>query len=404
MARKKTILANKTAKNNVFALFDKQILNTPQTKVSGGKWVTYGKKNDFPYRILDMYNSSPTLDACVTFCTSALIGNGLIIDEDVQSVPNYKYDWNEFIRRLATDFFIYGSFAFQVIRNRDGQTYSFYHQPLETVRCSERDSDGIIETWWLSSDWTATGKAGNEPVEIESFIMRSDGEYNLKSGKPYLYVYETYTPQVNYYWLPVWQSAMKSVQSEVEFMNYDLSNATNSFLPAGTLSFPPAADDDEKQAIVEQVRQTFIGSSNSARLMVTFRNDSDDMPVKFEKFQQSNGEFDLFSSSNERAISRILASFNIPSRLLIGYPEQNAGFSSEGALLETAYMVYNTIAGKHYRSIIIGTINNLFRMNGIDVTLEVEDVSFGNVTTTETTEEQPVQQDITEDNIEEQEV
>ena len=65
----------------------------------------------------------------------------------------------------------------------------------------------------------------------------------------------------------------------------------------------------------------------------------------------------------------------------------------------------NTLAGKHYRSIIIGTINNLFRMNGIDVTLEVEDVSFGNVTTTtETTEEQPVQQDITEDNIEEQEV
>lgn len=395
MGRKKAVLAKKKENNNVFHIFEKQVQNTPVTK-SSGKWVTFGKKNDFPYKVLDMYNNSPTLSSCVAFCTSALIGNGLIIDEDIQSVPNYRYDWNDFARRLATDFFIYGSFAFQIIMNKDRKTYSFYHQPLETVRCSTRDNDGVIQSWWLSQDWSSPNKPGNLPIEIPSFIMRPDGEYNLKAGQSYLYVYEAYNPSTSYYWLPVWQSAMKSVQAECEYMNYDLSNATNSFLPAGTLSFPQAADDEEKEAIVEQVRQTFVGSSNSARLMVTFRNDSDDMPVKFEKFQSESGEFDLFDSANERSISRILASFSIPSRLLIGYPEQNAGFSSEGALLETAFNVYNQLAGKHYRNIILGTVNSLFAMNGIEVQLEVDDISFG--------EQKTVQQDITEENIEEAEI
>lgn len=400
MARK-----SKTRKSEeggqVYSLLEKRVDNTPRTKAGASNWVPFGRKNDYPYTVLDLYNQSPTLDACIQFCTSALVGNGLILGDDTQSVPNYQYSWNEFIRRLAMDYFIYGSYAFQVIKNRDGMSYSFYHQPLETVRCSPRDSYGLVTSWWLCSDWTSP--AQNNPVEIPSFIMRNDDEYKLKQGQPYLYVYESYTPQVSYYWLPVWASAMKAVQAEVQFMDFDLSSATNSFLPSGILSFPPASDDAEKNAIVEQVRQTFVGSSNASRLMVSFREDSEDQPVKFEKFD-ANLDIDLFSSANERSISRILASFNIPSRLLIGYPEQGAGFSSEGQLLETAYNVYNAIAGKHYRSIILDTINQLFRMNGLDVKLEIEDMSFGSsVQKKQETGDAGKNVDINEDNIEEQE-
>ena len=408
MARKKTNMTKKEENKQVYTVFEKNIQNTPQTK-SSGKWVKFGKRDDFPYTLLDLYNNSPSLNACVTFCTSALIGNGIILD-GVQSTPCYKYGWNEFIRRLSTDFFYSGSFAFQVIKNRDQKTYSFYHQPIETVRCSERDADGVINSWWLSNDWSSPNKPGNEPVEIPSFIMRPDGEYNIKSGQPYLYVYESYTPQASYYWLPIWQSAMKSVQAECEYMNFDYSNSVNAFLPSGCLSLPPAADSEERDALVEEIKNTFIGSSNSARLLISFRNDSDDQPIKFEKFNSDSQEFDLFSSANERAISRILASFNIPSRLLIGYPEQNAGFSSEGQLLQTAFNVYNELAGKHYRNVILGTVNELFRLNGIDIELTVEDLKFDNSDSStavsesnDDTRDETANVDISDENIEEQE-
>lgn len=377
MPRKK-----KTDNNaKVYSLLEKQIVNTPVTKTSG-KWVSYGRRNDYPNSILNLYASSPTLDACISFCVSALIGNGLKLDE-IDTQPNDMYDWNEMVRRLATDWFLYGSFSFQVIKNRGGETYSFYHQPIDTVRCSERDEHGKINTWWLCQDWTATGKY--PPVEIKAFNMLDDEK--IKYGEPYLYVYESYSPMTTYYWVPIWSSAMKAVQAECEFLNYDLSTATNSFIPSGVLSLPPSADDAERKAIVEEVKRTFVGTNNSSRLMVSFRNDSEDKPVTFEKFDLDNAT-DYFQNSNERAISRILAAFNIPSRLLIGYPEQNAGFSSEGALLETAYNVYNLIAGRHYRNIILNTINHLFLMNGIETTLEVEDIY--------TTNNNEVEQDVEE--------
>ena len=362
MPRKK-----KTYNAQVYTLMEKQIVNTPVTKDSG-RWISYGLRNNYPNKILDLYASSPTLDACISFAVSALIGKGLKLD-GIDMYPNSRYDWNEMVRRLAMDYFLYGSFAFQVIKNRGGDTYTFYHQPIDTVRCSPRDENGNINSYWLSHDWTATGKY--PPVEIKAFNMLEDER--IKFGEPYLYVYESYSPMTTYYWVPVWSSAMKAVQAECEYLNYDLSNATNSFIPSGILSLPPSADDAERKAVVEEVKRTFVGTSNSSRLMVVFRADSEDKPVEFEKFDLDNST-DYFANSNERAISRILASFNIPSRLLIGYPEQNAGFSSEGALLETAYNVYNLIAGRHYRSTILGAVNHMFAMNGIAIELEVEDI------------------------------
>lgn len=405
MAKKTENLEKNTAKSPKKSVFqvnlEKNIQNIPQVKSSGRGWQKFGRRDDFPYILLDLYNNSPTLRGAVGFCVSALIGNGIILDDDTQSMPNAYEDWNSLIRKISMDYFIMGSYAIQIILNRDRKTYSFYHQDISTVRCGERDKDGLITEYYISRDFTSPNKAGNEPIAIPSFVMRPDEEYKLKAGQPYLYVLQEYTPQIDTYWLPCWYSSIKAVQSECEYLQYDYSTACNSFLASGILSFAPSADDAERESIVQQVKDTFIGSNNSARLMVVFRNDSDnDSPVQFTKFATDQGEFDLFSTANERAISRILEGFSIPSRLLIGLPEQNAGFSSEGQLLETALNVYQTIAGKHYRNIVLNTINNLFKMNGIDVKLEVEDIKFdisGNKS------EKEVKQDISEENIIEQE-
>ena len=257
MPRKK-----KTYNAQVYTLMEKQIVNTPVTKDSG-RWISYGLRNNYPNKILDLYASSPTLDACISFAVSALIGKGLKLD-GIDMYPNSRYDWNEMVRRLAMDYFLYGSFAFQVIKNRGGDTYTFYHQPIDTVRCSPRDENGNINSYWLSHDWTATGKY--PPVEIKAFNMLEDER--IKFGEPYLYVYESYSPMTTYYWVPVWSSAMKAVQAECEYLNYDLSNATNSFIPSGILSLPPSADDAERKAVVEEVKRTFVGTSNSSRLML----------------------------------------------------------------------------------------------------------------------------------------
>lgn len=397
-------------KNSVYTLeLEKQINGSPVTRSRNGKWVNFGKRNDYPYQLLNLYNTSPTLKACVNFAVQSICGSGIDYDymglDGSQLRPNYQYSWDSFLRRIATDYMIYGSYAFQIIKNRDGKTYSFYHQPVDTLRCSERDDDGVITSWWIAKDWTATGST--PPVEIESFIMRDDEDFNIKSGKPYIYVYEDYSPVSSYYCLPVWISALKSVQSEVEFCNYDLRMASNCFVPAGSISLPPVDTEEQKQAIINSINNMFVGSSNANSLLISFRNDSDDEPVKFEPFSSSNENVDLFEASNSRNIARILSTFSIPSRTLIGLPEESTGFNSEGALLETAYNLYMTLTGRYLRSIIISTINELFKMNGIDVEITVKELNFlGNENQSQTnqdnTEAPENTEDISENNITEE--
>lgn len=398
MGRKKKNNDNNTVFN---VKLEKHLQNTPITRRGSAGWMLWGRKNNWPDEILNLLAQSPTMSACINFCVTALIGGGVDYDSmnGVQSVPNYRYDWNTLIRRAAFDYFTFGNFALQIIKNRDGKTYSIFHQPLQTVRCSVRDNNGVITSYWLCNDWTNTVK--NKPVEIPSLIMRPDTEWSIPAGKPYLFCPDEYNPFGDYYWSPIWTSALKSIQSEAEFLSFDLRTVSNIFAPAGALSLPPVDSEEEKRAILEKIQQMFSGADGAQQLLVTFRNDSEDQPIDFTPFTASNNNVDLFSSSNDRNIDRILSAFSIPSRALVGLPLENLGFSSEAAILESAFELYNTLQGNASRQKIADVINICLQQNGIMEPLILKPLSFGNTGSNDTIESVSTQ-DISEDNVEEQ--
>jgi len=376
MPRKKKI----TSENSVFNVkFDRQLPNTPVVRDSNGGWINWGRRNNYPTQLLGLMSQSPTLTACVHFAVTSVLGGG--VDWDAMQVdgsqmrPNYRYSWEELIKRCAYDYFALGNFAIQVIKNRDGKTFSFYHEPFEHVRCAKRDSDGLITSYYLSDDWTAPSKY--KPIQIDSLTMRSDNQWSIPAGKPYLFVPEIYSQLTDVYPTPVWSSAQKSVQAEAEFLSFDLRTASNIFAPAGALSLPPVDSDEEKQAILQKVQDMFSGADGAQQLLVSFRNDSEDEPVKFTPFTASSENVDLFSTSNDRNIDRILTTFSIPSRSLIGLPLGNVGFSSESAILETSYQLYETLAGNAARRQVVGVINDCFKANGIDVEIVIKPLQFG---------------------------
>ena len=66
--------------------------------------------------------------------------------------------------------------------------------------------------------------------------MRDD--FKIDKGKPYLYVYRTYSPTMTYYTQPHYAAAIKAIQAEIEYCNYDLKNIVNGFTPSGVLTLP----------------------------------------------------------------------------------------------------------------------------------------------------------------------
>lgn len=409
MARTKGALNKPKVPQNKGGLFltkfEKQIEGSAITRKNALGWVNYGIRNNYPNLLLDLYNQSPTHRACINFGVQSILGNGVDYDamqlDGSQVIPNYAETWDDFIKNIALDYMLYGSYAIQIIRNKDGQTYSFWHMPLDKVRWSEYDEDGQITSYWISNDWTALGQY--PPFQIDAFDMREDSV--IEGGKPYLYVFRQYSPAMTYYTQPHYQAGIKCIQSEIEYVNFDLKTTVNSFVPSGMLVLNEVETDEERQAIIKNVTAMFQGSENANSVMVTFRNNVDEQKPEFVPFTTNQGNVNLYDSANQRNVSRILASHQINDPQLIGMPNiGGSGFNSEGQFLETAYMVYNKLVGNANRMAIVKTLNQMFKMNGIDVEVILKPMSFldvENEVNTRNTESTDVDQNTSTDNIEE---
>lgn len=371
---------NKPKGNTVVKVlnFEKQIDNAPITKTNMMyDIVNYGERNDYPYQLISLYNTSVTHKACVDFSANAIVGDG--IDWDAMGVengsipnPNYTMGWNEFIKSLAFDFSLYSAFAFQVIKNKDGKTYSFFPQPIETVRLEEMDEDGVINNAYLCKDWTNTTKY--PPVKLPMFGFQEGRE--IEKGVPYLFYHRQYNPVNAYYGLPVYTSAINAIQAEAQYQLYDLKSITNGFTPAGSITLPEVETDEERNAIIRDVTRLFTSAENANSLLINFRRNPDDKGIEFTPFTQSSSNVDLYDGANNRVIDRIMVGHKIPSKALIGYPVDSMGFSDSGKYMEASYTIYNVNVANNNRREILDVINTLFKANGVDVQIVLKPLKY----------------------------
>ena len=383
---------------------EKQIEGSAITKKNALGWVNWGVRNNYPNLLLDLYNQSPTHRSAVNFAVQSILGNGVDFEQmqlnGDEVVPNYAQTWDEVIKSLALDYILYGSYAIQVIMNKDGKTYSFWHMPLDKVRWSEYDEDGQVTKYWICQDWTMTGNY--PPFEIDALDMKD--EWKLEKGKPYLYVYRTYSPTMTYYTQPHYAAAIKAIQAEIEYCNYDLKNIVNGFAPAGVLTLPEVETDEERQAIIQNVTRMFQGSDNANSVMITFRNNVEDKGVEYTPFTASQGNVNIYAEANQRVINRILGAHQIPNAALIGLPDiGNSGFSSEADKLEVSYQLYNKLTGNYNRMAVIRTLNQMLKMNGIDTEIIMKPLSFSDFQKDADVKERTSSTDVDEKEINESE-
>lgn len=234
------------------------------------------------------------------------------------------------------------------------------------------DEDGVIKSYWQSADWSAW--AINPPIEIPTFSFQEDE--TISSGKPYIFVLKNYNPTNVYFPAPRYLSALNQIQTEAQMQLYDLKMATNQFVPQGMLTVNQMETEEEKQAFLNNLQANYQGAQNAGNLMVTFKNQDDENPVTFTPFTVSTESVNLYDTANERVTNRICESFGIPSKMLIGLPVDNQGFSNQGTVMQTAFNLYNVNIATNDRSIITGAINNALAMNGIDTQIKFKPINY----------------------------
>lgn len=383
---KKTCFYMKKSKNFKIINLNQNIENTPIIKEGNNSWVLWGLKNDYPIQLLNLYSSSPVHKSCCDFLATCVLGQGIDWQkmklEGAESYPNFNDSWQSFLYKISLDYIIFGGFAFQIIKNRDNKTYSYYHQPFATVRLEKADSEGDINFAYLCKDWQKTNTYKPQRIELLNFT----DDKKVAMGKSYLFYFADYNCFDDYYPNPYYSSALNSIQSDAKLQTFDLSAIVNNFTPSGILTLNPVSDDEERESILKNINATFSDADNANNLIITFKNSNEDMPVAFTPIQSSNEGVNLFSDTNERVVNRIMAAHRIPSKALIGMPMDSTGFSNEGSLLQTAYQLLELTHIAPMRNKIFGYINTLFAMNGIDTQLIIKPLSFN---LTANTSEQP---------------
>lgn len=353
---------------------EKQISGAPINRNSNRGWVNWGEKNNYPMALSSLYYNSIVHKACVDFVVTAIVGEGIDVEKtgDVGIMPNYTETWDEFIEKIVKDYVIFGSYAFQIIKNRDNSTYSFFHQPISEVRCSDLNEDGVPDSYWICPDWTATVKY--PPVELPRFGFGENED--IKSGKPYLFVYESYTPDLKYYYAPAYVGALKAIQTEVELIRYDLRSVMNNFTASGVLALNRIDDEKERQDVIQNIENMFQGSDAANSLMIVFKNNDEETPVSFTKFDKDFNHVDLFDETNERTIERIVSAHRIPSKQLVGFSSDNAQLGGSGNELNVGFKLFNETVAKRMRKNVVNTINKMFLINGIELNIELKPLDF----------------------------
>lgn len=371
---------------------ERQLEGIPVNRESGRGWVNWGLRNSYPSDLAELYYNSVTHKSCIDFAVTAILGGGVDYDALKENgdklVPNYQEDWNQVVENSIKDYLIHGCFAWQIVKNNDGRTYSYFHQPMSQVRFGDRNEDGVVESYWICSDWSRTGL--HQPIELGSFSFMDEDE--IKPGKAYLFVYKDYTPLSDTYPVPHYISALKSIQSEIELQRYDLRSVLNNFSASGILTLNRVDDEDEKEFLIQNITSMFTGSDNANSLIINFKNNDDEEPATFVKIDKdATSTVDLFASTNERVRDKIIAAHKITSKSLIGYDLEGASLGGDSNTMRVAYEIYMKLFGNAVRRKIVNAINNALRLNGID--LEINLVPLFESTNTSTTSSDETSED-----------
>ena len=348
---------------------EKQIPNAPTCRLNPQGFINWGTINDFPQMLTGLYYSSSTHKSCVDFLVTAICGESIDTDS---MMPNYGETWDSFINKLAMDLVLFGGYSFQVIMNKDGKTYSFFHEPFNNVRCGKPDEDGNISEMWVCKDWTETAK--NRPFVLPRFGFNEDER--IEKGKAYLFYYSRYSVDSEYYPLPHYYGALKAIQTEAELLRYDLKSVLNNFSANGVVALDRIDDEKERKQVIDGIQKMFTGAENSNTVMITFKNNSEDNPVTFTPFDKDISNVNLFADNNSRTVDRILSAHRIANPTLIGLPNSGTGFANEGALLEASFNLLNKTVINNMRKEITMTINKMFKINGVNDTIKITPLSF----------------------------
>lgn len=319
--------------------------------VRGKDFVTWGDKNDYVDYLYSLYMDVVTLQTCVDGAADYVCGDDIIVH-----VENFDKQFNDkgdtpytVINNCARDYWRFGGFAINVVRNKAGKIAGLYYLDFRKVRSDKKNT-----TFYYSDDWSKSYGRVN-------YIAYP--AYDPKGTAPSSIFY--YKNNINStYPIPVYASAVKCCEIERSIDEYQLNAINNGFMASYIISMNngvPAPDVQDE--IESEINEKFTGYQNAGRIMVSF-NKSKENEVTVQKLEQVDYSAQ-YADLAKRSQNKIYESFKA-SPVIFGVYQEGTGFNDQD--FDNAFKLFNRTKILPAQRIMVDSFNKIFDMeNSIEI-------------------------------------
>lgn len=348
-----------------FAAIDQYVetnIVLPTEKVTNRNFVEWGKGNNYPGYLLDLYNNVTTLRSIINGNIDFITGDDVSIlplgERFADGIMNTRGDLiTDIVRDLAKDYNLYGGFALQIIRDHNGDVAEIYYIDMRFIR-SNKEND----VFYYNEHWE---KGGRKDVIIYPKFLRNldwaslTDEERDRHASSILFVKNVHT-QV--YPAPMYAASVLSCEIEKAISQYHWNSLNNNFCPDIIINFNNGDPGDEiKEEIVSDLEEKFSGYQNGKRFMVSFNKDRmSAVTIDAIKTDDFSERYKALEESSRR---QIFAAFRAQPLLFGLNSDVSTGFSTDE--FEQTFKLYNRTQIRPVQRLIADAFDRIYGSKGV---------------------------------------
>jgi hypothetical protein len=333
-------------------------------------FIKWGKKNDYPYFLVDLYNGSAWHQGIIKNKTHYIAGGGLeVVSGELARFianPYSDFNMNEIVEQLAFDYELFGAFAVKGTWNREGTRVAVWeYLAIDAIRISSDE-----RMYYLSDDWTMQQQSA-EKTNLRTLPALDETN---KTGSFVLYYKDPAKKgrkEHGVYPKPPYQGGITAIQTDVDISKFHMYELQNGFKSGTMITFMDGFPEtqEEAESFKNQIKGPASNIENSGDIIITFAPSSDQAPrVENLTGNDLDKRYDALESSVQQ---NILVAHSVVAPSLFGVAPEGSFNAAESAdLFEIFKTTYVDTRQKRLEWI----LNEMVRLSGDIGVVKLRDV------------------------------
>jgi capsid portal protein len=270
------------------------------------------------------------LQSIVNTLCDYIIGEG--IETDFDRLSDNGISLSDTLEKSIFDYILFGGFALEGIRNSKGDIVRLNYINVQNVRVDEE-----LTTAYLSNNWNQWNRKALYKLPL----------WNPKENQDHFIFYYRGKITRNINPVPIYVSALKSIEILNQTRNFHLHNLQNNFSGSVLIALNGTQiKSSELQEIKAQLEGEYTGTDNAGKVML-INNTNDTGKIEVTRLTPDNAG-DLYTQLQASSVDDIFIAFRI-NPILVG-KNVSTGFSKQE--FQQAYALFD--------STVIIPIKNMF--------------------------------------------